>query len=228
MIDLDFLSKLDFSVAITYLPALLTGLATNLALLTIGFFAGGIVLGTLLAILSLAKNRLLRWPAIVFVEFWRSTPLLVQAIWVHFAIPGITGIATTPFQSASIALIFNVAAYCGEIIRGGILGVAKGQVEAAMALGLPPFARWRHVVLPQAIRLMLPPLIGTVISVFKATSILSILAINDLMRAAARISSYTIQPVEIYTAAALLAFLVGLAITLLGGAAEKRFKRGYA
>jgi polar amino acid transport system permease protein len=164
----------------------------------------------------------------VFVEFWRSTPLLVQAIWMHFAVPGITGIATSPFQSALLALVFNVSAYCSEIIRAGIMGVGKGQFEAARALGLRPTLCWRLVILPQALRLVLPPLVGTIISIFKATAILSILAINDLIRAASRVSSYTFQPVEIYTTAALLAFAVGLAITVAGHRLEMRLKRGWA
>ena len=120
MIDYAFLQSLDFSVAWTYLPVLLGGLLINVLLTAIGFLCGGIVVGTTLALANLSSHRIIRWPALAFIEFWRSTPLLVQAIWVHFAVPGLTGIATSPFQSASIALIFNVAAYCSEIIRGGI------------------------------------------------------------------------------------------------------------
>ena len=81
----------------------------------------------------------MRWPAYAFVEFWRSTPLLVQAIWVHVALPAGTGISTSAFGSALLALVFNVSAYCAEIIRAGILGVPEGQFQAARALALP---RW--------------------------------------------------------------------------------------
>lgn len=228
MIDMDFLRSLDFGVAWEYLPTLLAGLWTNILLTFLGFVGGGLVLGTLLALANLSPRRLIRWPALVFVEFWRSTPLLVQAIWMHFAVPGLTGIATTPFQSALIALIFNVSAYCSEIIRAGVLGIGRGQFEAARSLGLPAWPMWRTVILPQALRLVLPPLVGTIISIFKATAILSVLAINDLIQAARRVSSYTYQPVEIYTTAALLAFLVGLAITLGGGRLERRLARGLA
>lgn len=228
MIDYAFLQSLDFSVGWTYLPVLLGGLLINVLLTTIGFLCGGIVVGTMLALANLSSHRVIRWPALAFVEFWRSTPLLVQAIWVHFAVPGITGIATSPFQSASVALIFNVAAYCSEIIRGGILGVGKGQFEAAKALGMRSYATWRKVILPQAIRLMLPPLVGTIISIFKATTILSILAIDDLLRTASRLSTFTFQPVEIYTTAALLAFVVGTLISTAGHYAERVLKRGTA
>lgn len=215
----------DFAVIWQYLPSLLKGLWTNLLLTILGFGAGGIVLGTLLALASLSKLRLLRWPAVGFVEFLRSTPLLIQAIWIHFAFPALTGIGMRPFESALMALVFNVAAYCSEIIRAGILGVPRGQYEAARALGLRAGALWGKVILPQAMRLVVPPLVGTTISIFKATAILQVLAINDLMRSASRISSYTYKPVEIYTAAAFLAFLAGLAITLGGSKLESRFRR---
>ncbi len=215
----------DFAVIWRYLPALLVGLWTNLLLTVLGFVAGGVVLGTLLAFANLSKTRVVRWPAFAFVEFWRSTPLLVQAIWIHFAFPIITGYSTTPFQSGLLALVLNVAAYCSEIIRAGILGVPQGQYEAARALGLRATPLWGRVVLPQAMRLVIPPLVGTSISIFKATAILQVLAINDLMRAASRISSYTYKPIEIYTTTALLAFLAGLAITLGGARLEAVFRR---
>ena len=94
------------------------------------------MLGTVLAFGNMARLRIIRWPAFLFVEFWRSTPLLVQAVWMHFAFPVLTGFSTTPFQSGLLALIFNVSAYCSEIIRAGIMGVPRGQFEAARALGL--------------------------------------------------------------------------------------------
>lgn len=215
----------DFAVIWQYLPALLNGLWTNILLTLLGFLAGGVLLGTALAIANLSRFRLIRWPAFAFVEFWRSTPLLVQAIWIHFAVPAITGLSFTPFQSALLALVFNVSAYCSEIIRAGILGVSSAQFEAARALGMRVVPMWRKVILPQALRLVIPPMVGTTISIFKATAILQILAINDLMRTASRVSSYTYQPIEIYTAAAFLAFLTGLAITLAGGRIEARVRR---
>ena len=228
MPDLSAFARLDFAIAWRYLPALLGGLSVNIALTVLSFVGGGIVLGSLLALACLSGRRLLRWPSIVFIELWRSTPLLVQAIWVHFAMPQLTGIATTPFQSGLIALICNVGAYGSEIIRGGILGVPHGQFEAARALGLPRAVMWLRVVAPQALRLALPPLVGTVLSIFKATAILSVLAISDLLKTTVRLSSYTFHPVELYTTAALLALVVGLVITAVGDVTERRLRRGFA
>ena len=219
------LQALDFSVLWAYGPALLQGLLVSVALLLIGFGAGGVVLGTALALAAGSRFRAVRWPARAFTEFWRSTPLLVQAVWMHFALPALTGLRTSPFQSASVALVLNVGAYCGEIIRAGIAGVPRGQTEAARALGLPARAVWLRVVLPQAVRLVAPPLVGSAISVFKATAILSVLSVNDLMRVAQRVSANTYQPIETYTAAAALYLAAGLAITGAGALVERSFRR---
>src|SRR5437868_8433943 len=99
MIDYDFLRSLDFLTVWKYLPVLIAGLGTNILLTAIGFICGGVVVGTLLALGNLSPRRLIRWPAWIFVEFWRSTPLLVQAIWVNFAVAGLIGILWTSFQS---------------------------------------------------------------------------------------------------------------------------------
>lgn len=219
------LATLDFGALRDYAPALLQGLLMSVVLMLVGFLAGGVVLGTALAVAGRSHLRLVRWPARAFVEFLRSTPLLVQAVWLHFALPGLTGLRTSPFQSACIALVLNVGAYCGEIIRAGIAGVPRGQTEAARALGLPTLAVWWRVVIPQAVRLVAPPLVGSAISVFKATAILSVLSVDDLMRVAQRVSANTFQPIEVYTTAALLYLLAGLAITGAGAAIERSFRR---
>ncbi len=213
---------MSFAVVWEYAPSLLAGLGVNVALTSLGFLFG-IVLGALLALANLSPRRALRWPAYAFVEFWRSTPLLVQAIWIHFALPAVTGVGTSAFGSALLALVLNVSAYCAEIIRAGILGVPNGQYQAAQALALPRWVAWWKVILPQALRLVVPPLVSSVISVFKATAILTVLAINDLTRVASRVSAYTYQPIEIYTAAAGLYFLCGSVVAWVGWRVERSF-----
>ena len=223
--DWTYFTEFDFEIIWRFFPALLSGLLNNIILTSTSFCIGGIFIGTMLAMVSMVKISIIRWVVIIFTEFWRSTPLLVQAIWIHFAFPVISGLQTTPFQSALIALILNVSAYCSEIIRAGILSVPKGQYEAAKSLGLPIYVSWIKIILPQALKTVIPPLTGTIISIFKATAILSVLAINDIMRAAQRISSYTFKPLEIYTSAAILAFLIGYLITRFGNFMENKFSK---
>jgi len=224
-LDWTYFTEFDFEIIWRFLPALFSGLWNNIILTSTSFCIGGIFIGTMLAMVSMVKIGIIRWVVIIFTEFWRSTPLLVQAIWIHFAFPVISGLQTTPFQSALIALILNVSAYCSEIIRAGILSVPKGQYEAAKSLGLPIYVSWIKIILPQALKTVIPPLTGTIISIFKATAILSVLAINDIMRAAQRISSYTFKPLEIYTSAAILAFLIGYLITRFGNFMENKFSK---
>lgn len=218
-----FFELLDFGVVWRFRYALLQGLGSTLMISAVGF-VGGTLLGTLAAISASSRSALIRVPVRGAVEFLRSTPLLMQAIWMHFALPMMLGFSLTPTVSALIALTLNVAAYNSEVIRAGINGVPAGQAEAALALGLPVPLIWRKVVLPQALRIVLPPLTSAAISTVKASAILSILAIDDLMRVAMRINGFVFRPVELYTAAALLYFLVGIAIAGLGRLTEKRLE----
>ena len=219
-----FWSSLDFGVVWRFRDALLMGLGFTLFLAGSGL-VGGTILGAVFAVLQSSRLWIIRWPIRALVEFLRATPLLMQAIWVHFALPLALGFTLTPTVSAILALTFNVGAYTSEIFRAGIAAIDKGQVEAARALALPTRLVWTTIILPQALRLIVPPLTSSAISTVKASTILSILAINDLMRVAMRINGFTYRPVELYTAAALLFFLVGFAISRLGLFVEKRLER---
>ena len=217
-----YLAALNFGIVWTYRGPLVSGFTVTL-MLTATSAAIGMASGTILAIISQAKFAPARWCVAAFVEFWRNTPLLVQLFWVHFALPLLTHINTTELQSGIITLCLNVSAYFAEIIRAGIEGVDKGQWEAANALGLPTWVKWRFVVLPQAIRIVIPPLTNMVISLFKATAILSVLTINDLMRETINISNYTFRPIELYTGAAAIYFITGYLIAVVAGWIERRF-----
>jgi His/Glu/Gln/Arg/opine family amino acid ABC transporter permease subunit len=220
----DYLSTLNFSAVWTYRDPLIRGFGVTLMLTAISTMLG-IAAGTILAAISQAKLRPLRWCVAIYVELWRNTPLLVQAIWIHFALPLLTHINTTALQSGLIALSLNVTAYFTEIIRAGIEGVDKGQWEAAHALGLPRWPTWRFVVLPQAIRIVVPPLANLVISLFKATAILSVLSINDLMRITVSISNYTFKPIELLSSAAIVYFLTGLLMTRVASQIERHYRK---
>ena len=208
----DLLLSLDFSVVWEYREVLLKGLLVTLGLTACAAVAG-LVCGTILAIASQSNIAVLRWLVIAFVEIWRNTPLLVQLIWIHFALPLVTGINTTALESGVIGITLQASAYFTEIVRAGIESVPKGQWEAAYSLALPARIRWTRVILPPAIRTMIPPLVNLTISFFKGTAILSILHVSELMTVTNRISNVTFKPVELFSSIALIYFVVGIVLT---------------
>ena len=191
-----------------YRVVLLKGMGLTLTLTACAAVLG-LFFGTILAVASQSPFALLRWLVTGFVEIWRNTPLLVQLIWIHYALPLVTGINTTALESGVLAIVLQASAYFTEIVRGGIDAVPKGQWEAAYSLALPSRIRWNRIILPQAIRTMIPPLVNLTISFFKGTAILSILHISELMTVTNRISNVTFKPIELFSFIAILYFVVG-------------------
>jgi len=216
-----FFSDLDFGILWHYRLALLQAIGMTCALAASSFVIAA-PLACLLAIAKRHHKRAIRTPTTIFIELWRDTPLLVQALWVHFALPMLTHVNTTPLESGLIALTLNNAAYMAEIFRSGIDGVGRGQWEAADALGLHAWPKWTRVLLPQALRIVMPPLTGFAISVLKGTAIISILAISELMRVSTQINNVTFRPIEIFTFAAAVYLFTGLLIFALGKSLEWR------
>ena len=216
---------LDFSAVWTYRAALFNGLLVTLGLTAVAAVAG-MVAGTILAVASQAPVAPLRWLVVAYVEIFRDTPMLVQLMWIHFALPLVTGVNTTPVESGVIAIALHAAAYFTEVMRAGVQSVPKSQWDAAYALGLPGWTRWTRVILPPAIRTVLPPLASLTISFFKGTAILSVLQIGELMSVASRISNATFRPIEIFTFAALIYVVIGFALSFLATKLEKRLDRG--
>ncbi|MGH6953903.1 MAG: amino acid ABC transporter permease [Alphaproteobacteria bacterium] len=208
----ELVRSLEPEVVWEYRVALLEGLLLTLLITAIAT-AFGLMLGTILAIMSQSPVAPLRWIVVAYVEVWRNTPLLVQLIWIHFALPILTGVTTTAFESGVLTMTLQSSAYFTEIVRAGIEAVPKGQWEAAHALGLPVRTRWGRIVLPQAGRLMIPPLANLGISYFKATAVLSILSISELMTVATRVSNVTFKPIEPLTAVAVIYFVLGYAMS---------------
>lgn len=218
-----YLASLDFAVAWQYRTALLQGLWTTLVLYLLGG-AIGLCGGVFLAAAARAGLQPIRWLVIAFVEVFRNTPLLVQLMWIHFALPTLTGVRMSVFQSGLLGLSLNSSAYMSEIVRAGIDAVPKGQWEVSRALGLGAYAMWRCVILPQALRIVLPPLAGMMISLLKGTAVLSILSVAELMRATTRISTHTARPVELFTSAALIYLAFGIATSRAFAALERHIQ----
>jgi polar amino acid transport system permease protein len=207
-VNWEIVKALDFSVVWEFRFALLTALVTTLWIAAVAS-VGGFTLGLVLALVTRSRLRIFRWAVIAYVELWRNTPLIVQLLWVHFALPVITGVKTTALVSGVLALTLQAGAYFCEVVRAGIDAVPRGQTEAAEALGIPTRIRWLRIIMPQALRIIVPPLTNLSISLFKVTSVLSILQIGELMSTTNRISNYTFKPIEMFTAIAVIYFVVG-------------------
>jgi len=185
-------------------------------LLGLGGFAGGtlrlaipaIVLGFLLGIFvgiaRLARTRWISLPATIYVEFFRGVPLVMVIFWIWFVVPQLLRLPIPEYGVALTAFVIFEAAYFGEIVRAGIQSVPRGQVEAATAVGLTGAQTLRHVVLPQAIRNMVPALVTQMIVLFKDTSLASIIGYVDLTKAAQIVNNREIRPFELYLFIALV------------------------
>ncbi len=223
-VNWSIVKALDPSVIWTYKSALLYGYGTSLMITGVAA-ALGLTAGTILAVLSQSPVPLLRWIIVAYIEAFRNTPLLIQLIWIHFALPVLTGVSTTALQSGVIAITLQVTAYFTEIVRAGIEATPRGQWDAAYALGLTTWTRWSRVILPQAARIIVPPLVNLFISLFKATAILTVLSINELMTMVYRISNFTYKPIELYSVAAVIYFITGYAMSQLSGRIELRLRK---
>tara|TARA_B110000211_G_scaffold229737_1_gene288015 strand:- start:1772 stop:2509 length:738 start_codon:yes stop_codon:yes gene_type:complete len=219
---MEIFAEMDFSAIWKYREALLWGLLTTLWMAFAAFFMA-VPGGLLLAFGRLKGGWIVNIPIMAFVDLMRFTPLLVQAVWIHFALPIFTGASMTATQSGLLALTLHVSAYICDIIRSGITAVPRGQWEAAKALGLKPYVSFFRVILPQVWPLVLPALANVAVSTFKLTAILGILAVDDLMKVANRINNMVFRPIEVYTSVALIYLACGLILTVLAAWFERRY-----
>jgi polar amino acid transport system permease protein len=195
-----------------YRDVLLTGITVTVVLSIVAMLLA-VVIGLVACLGTLAHNRFIRAPAILYVEFCRNTPVLVQLVWVHYAWPEIFGIKFDAITSSIIALALQSSGYLAEEYRAGIESIEKGQIEAAQSLGMTYSRLMRRIVLPQAFMRMLPGILNQYVTCFKSTSIVSIIAVPDLMYQAGLIVSATFLPMPVYTAVAIIYFLLVLVVS---------------
>lgn len=199
--------------------------ATGLLLtveLTFVAIAISLVTGVVAALGTIMRFRVVRWSTVVIVEFCRNTPILVLIVWVHYALPELTGIKTTAIVSSIIALSMQSTGYLSEEYRAGIESIDKGQFEAAKSLGMTYGRLMRRIVLPQAIVRMIPGLINQFVLCFKSTSVVSIIAVADLMYHANVIVNETYLAMQTYTVVALTYFGIIFMFSALVQAASRR------
>lgn len=203
----------DFSVLWQYRTLLVGGIGY-----TVGFTILCVILGLLVGLLAglgrISGIWLISAPLRAYVEIFRCTPVLVQLVWFYYALPVLTGLEMSAPVAAAICLSLYGGAFYSEIIRGGIISIDVGQVEAGRALGMTRFQALRRVVLPQAFRRMVPPLMNQSIMQLKNTSLLSVLAVPDLLYQGQVIAHDTYRPLEVYSFIAIAYFIILLPVTI--------------
>jgi polar amino acid transport system permease protein/cystine transport system permease protein len=207
-----------------YLPLLLEG-----AWASVQVAAGALVLalagGLVLAVLTLSRSPVARWPARAYIELIRGTPALTQLFIIYFGLADL-GLGMPPMLAAIIGLGINGSAYLAEVYRAGLSAVDRGQREAALSLGLPPLAALRFVVLPQAVRIMVPPFCNYGIQLLKDTSLVSSVAVPEIMFRARNLVMETYESMQIYLLVALIYMAIAIPLSHLSGRLERRLKAG--
>ncbi|SFO51089.1 glutamine transport system permease protein [Cohaesibacter marisflavi] len=215
--------EIDWSVVITYMPQLLQGAKTTIYITILGL-VGGLVLGSIAGLMRAYGGRILNAIAFVYIELIRGTPIVVQVMFLYFALPVLADIRIDPMGAAVLSIVVNAGAYIAEIVRGAFLSIGKGLSEAGLALGLP---RWKvlvYIVGPLAFRRLIPPLGNQFIVSLKDTSLFIVIGVAELTRTGQEIMASNFRAVEIWTAVAVLYLIMTGALTLLLRVVEKRMK----
>ena len=213
--------QFQFAEVLQNTDILLRGIKLTFALWLIAFgFA--LVVGLFLGIARSSQAKWLNWPATLYIEVFRNTPVLIQLVWFYYAFPVLTGIQMSPFVAAAIGLCLNTSAYCAEIFRGGLQSIFRGQWEAARALGMSYRKMMQRIILPQAIRRMIPAFTNRGVELAKMTSIASVITVNELMYEARTISTQTFLPMETFTVVAFIYFFLIYPGTLAAYGLEKK------
>lgn len=194
-------------------------------LLALIAFAGGGLIGLIVAALRVAPLPPLRWLAAGYIQFFMGTPILIQLFMAYYG-SSLLGFRPDPWLAAALTFSFNGGAFFGEIFRGSIDAVPKGQWEASTALGFRFLPTLRLVVLPQATRLMLPPTVGFMVQIVKTTSVASLIGLTELARAATQVNTVTFQPVLVFGTVSLIYFMLCWPLSLYAGYLERKLGQG--
>lgn len=184
----------------------------------------GSVIGLVAATIRLWRVPVLNQLTYVYVDFFRTTPALVQLIWIFYVLPILMGVSLSAVDSGVIALSLNAGAFLSEIFRGGLVSIEQGQHDAAFVLGLSRLRAMWHVIVPQALRRVLPAVANVFISLLKDSALLSVIAVSELTYQAQADVARTFRPLEFYTLLAVAYFVLTYPISLLTTALERRFR----
>lgn len=216
--------NLDFTDVIPSIPYILKGIGVTLQIVVAATILG-FILGVLLALCKIGKIAPLRWFANGYTSIFRGTPLVLQLMIIYYAIPQLLNIQIDAIPAAIIGFALNSGAYISEIIRGGINAVDKGQREAAMALGIPYWKTMKDIILPQAMKNILPALMNEFITLNKESAVVTVIGALDIMRRAYIVGGATYRYLEPLLVAGVLYYIMTIILSYLGKQMEKRMRR---
>lgn len=218
--------NLDFTPIVPSIPYIIKGIAVTLEIASVACVLG-FLLGVLLSLVKLSGIKPLKWLADFYTSVFRGTPLVLQLIIIYMGIPQMfPEIKIEPMPAAIIAFSLNSAAYISEIIRGGILAVDKGQSEAAQALGVSYASMMKDIILPQALKNIIPALINEFVSLTKETAIVTVIGALDVMRRAYVVGGATFHYIEPLLIAGVIYYIIVLVLSYFGKLVEKRMRIG--
>ncbi|UXJ55342.1 amino acid ABC transporter permease [Pseudomonas citronellolis] len=213
--------QFDFHFLSGSLPALLGGLKVTLELALVSNLIG-LVCGFGLCLMTLSRWFFVRWPALLFIEFFRCTPALLQIVWFFYCVPMLFNVFIDPIAMGFLALGLNLTAFNAEAYRAGVQAVPREHLDACVALGLKPWQRTLYVVLPQALRSAVPVLMTNGIGSLQQSALVAIVAVSDLMYVGKSLATEAYRPLETYTLIALVYFALSLPIGQLVQYLERR------
>lgn len=208
------------------LPILMIGLKMTIQLTTLAVLFGSII-GLFVGLGKMSRFSLIKIPSVIYIEFFRGSPLLVQLFLIYFGLPQVVGHPIDKFWSAVIVLSLNSGAYCAEIFRAGIQSIEKGQMEAARSLGMSHVQAMRYIILPQAFKRVIPPLGNEFIAMMKDTSLVSVIGLAELARSGQLYISTTYKAFQIWFLVAIFYIIMTLLISeFFVNRMERRLKTG--
>jgi polar amino acid transport system permease protein len=212
----------NLSAVLNNLPFLLAGLKMTVMVSLVSMALGAVV-GLLVALVRMSGVRSLEFLAGLYIDIWRSTPLLIQLIWVFYALPILTGVLLSPLPAAFLTMGLNVSAYLAEIYRAGILSIPRSQGDAGRSLGMTWDQVLRRVILPQAITRVLPPIGSQFVSLVKDSALVSLINLPELMWRMQSLAATTLHPLEVLSAGALIYMIATLPLAVVVNALHRRY-----
>ena len=221
------LEGFNFRIIWEYMPFFLEGLRNTFLISAVSLFLA-LIAGIIACACRLSTFKALRWTATAYIEVIRSTPLLVQIYFFYFGLPTL-GVRIPELQTGILALMLKSGAYFAEIIRAGITSVSMGQIEAGISSGLNYFQRMRYIILPQAIGVTVPPLLGQAIVLVKDTALLSLISVLELTRCGQTLTSERFMPTEAFFTVAFFYVCIYFVLKALGDWSQRRliFREAY-